>query len=341
MMRKRILLFLGVFVVLAGSIVAVMGYDVLFESNFKGDPIEFFVHPNTELQDIVEALDSGLVDADGFEKWAELKGLPSKLKPGRYVFTEGMTNREMVNRLSAGIQTPTRLQFHHVIDFADLAGELAQDLQADSVAFYLALNDDEVWSEFKVKAEYRLAYIVPNTYEVYWTTSPKEVVHRLITERDKFWNSSRVEKAKNLGLTPEEVATLASIVQSETYMTDEMSKVAGLYLNRLDKSIKLQADPTVKYAYEKANPDQPKVRRVLYGMLELDSPYNTYKYSGLPPGPLAIPEITAIEAVLNPDKHDYIFMCADPDRPGYHAFAKTVRQHARNAQRYQHSQWGN
>lgn len=340
-MKKKVLIFLGAFILLGGSVLAIIGYGMLFKSNFEGDAIEFYVYPETSFAEVVDILKPGLKDETAFVKWAEMKEMDSRMKEGRYVFVEGMTNREMVNRLLAGIQSPAKLQFHHVVDFADLAGELSHDLEADSVAFYVALSNDEMWKEYKVDDVMRMAYIVPNTYQVYWTETPDDVVRRLISERNKFWNSERIGLAEKLNLTPEEVAVLASIVQSETYMESEMPTVAGLYLNRLRKNVKLQADPTVKYAYEKANPDKPAVRRVLFGMLEIDSPYNTYKYEGLPPGPLRIAEVKAIEAVLHAEKHDYIFMCADPDRPGYHAFAKTTREHARNAQRYRQRQWGN
>lgn len=339
-MKRKILFFLGIIILTTTAVIGVMGYKVMYKSNFEGDAIAFYVYPETTFDEVVEILKPGLKDAKDFERWAELKGVENELRVGRYVFVEGMTNRSMVNRLLAGIQSPTRLQFHHVENFADLAGELSKDLLADSISFYTELTSDERWNELHISPEVRLAYIVPNTYEVYWTTSPKEIVDRLIQERNSFWNSTRVEKAEHLGMSPEEVATLASIVQKETYMSDELAQVAGLYLNRLKKRIKLQADPTVKYAFEKANPDLPKVKRVLFNMLTLDSPYNTYVYEGLPPGPLTIAETRSIDAVLNPVKHDFIFMCADPSRPGYHAFARTNSEHLRNARKYQQFQWG-
>lgn len=339
-MKKRILFFLLAFLILGGSLIGWFGYRLLMESNFEGESVEVLIDDYTELSDVMSMLDSSLIDRETFRTWAEMRSLEDRMKPGRYVFTSGMSNREMINRLAGGMQTPAKLQFHHVGDFADLAGELGKDLRADSLAFFEELNSGERWEEMGISPEMRLSFIVPNTYEVYWTASPEQVVDRLIDERNKFWKGERLHKAEKIGLTPEEVTVLASIVQKETYMEDEMSTVAGLYLNRLEKSIKLESDPTIKYIYEKAHPEAAPVTRVLFAMMDIDSPYNTYMYKGLPPGPLAIAEVRTIDAVLNAENHDYIFMCADPDRPGYHAFAKTLRQHARNRQRFLHRQWG-
>ncbi len=337
-MRKRILLFLAIFLLLGGSAIAYFGYVMVFAPNFKGEPVEFFVYENTEVSDIVEVLDSSLIDIQTFKEWASEQELNTHLKPGRYVFEEGMSNRVMINRLKGGLQSPARLQFHNVRDFYELAGELANDLAPDSAQFLAALQYDSIWEAHEISDKaVRWGYIVPNTYEVYWTSSAREVVGRLIEEHGKFWNSSRLEKAEALSLTPTEVASLASIVQGETYMSDEMPSVAGLYLNRLDKGMKLECDATCKFAWEQEHPEDRPVRRVLYKMLDLDSPYNTYMYEGLPPGPISIPEVEAIEAVLNADDNEYLFMMADPERVGYHLFAKTYRQHQRNVALYRAS----
>ncbi len=337
-MRNRIILFLAIFLLLGGSAVVYFGYVLVFASNYAGDSVEFYVHENTEVSEIIELLDSNLIDVQTFQEWADQQELEIHMKPGRYVFKEGMSNRVMINRLKGGLQSPARLQFHHVSNFANLAGKLAKDLAPDSSAFYAALHNDSIWEVHNVQSEAsRLGYIVPNTYEVYWTQSAEEVVDRLIEEHSIFWNSSRLKKAELLGLTPDEVSTLASIVQGETYMPDEMPSVAGLYLNRLERGMKLQSDPTVKYAWEQAHPEDKPVRRVLFGMLKFESPYNTYLYKGLPPGPLSIPEIRTIDAVLNREGHDYIFMVADPNNVGYHLFAKTNRQHEQNVAAYRAS----
>lgn len=336
-MRKRIFLFLLIFIVLGGSVVAWFGYRMVMASNYSGKTKVFFVDENTEVEDIVYYLDSALIDPATFIEWAHFQKLEHHMKPGRYAFSEGMSNRVMINRLKGGLQSPTRVQFHNVRDFNVLAGKLSKDLQPDSLAFIHALNSDSIWNLYEVSKANRFAYIIPNTYEFYWNSSAEDVVVRLIEERNRFWNEERVKKAEEQGLTPIEVSTLATIVAGETYMHDEMPMVAGLYLNRINKGMLLQCDATSKYAWEQVHPEDYPVRRVLYKMTELDHPYNTYVNRGLPPGPIAIPELVAIEAVLNPEQHAYIFMMVDPDKPGYHAFAKTNAQHLRNVQKYRES----
>lgn len=339
-MKKKLFIFILAFALLGGSTLAFFGYRMVMISNFEGDDLEIYVQESTQWTDIYRQLEPQLKNPGTFETWAEIQGATSGFKVGRYIFEEGMSNRVMVNRLLGGLQSPARLQFHHVPSFAHLAGELAADLKPDSLSFYNVLASDSIWESHDIDLSNRLGYIIPNTYEVYWTSTAAEVVSRLIDERRKFWNDDRLRKAQELGLTPDEVTTLASIVQGETYMPDEMPEVAGLYLNRLEKGIRLQSDPTVKYAWELAHPEDIPVQRVLFVMLEWDSPYNTYMIDGLPPGPLAIVEARAIDAVLNPADHDYIFMCADPDRPGYHAFARTVREHEKNRRKFIREQWG-
>lgn len=332
--KRRIVFFLIVFAILGGSTLAWFSYSLVVRSNFDGDPVEVFIVEGTTYDEVLLSMKTGLKDPLTFDQWARLQRVPARLKPGRYVFEEGMSNREMVNILRGGLQTPAVVRFHNIEDFADLAGLLSHVLQPDSLDFYEALSRDSIWDAHGISDPYRLAHVIPNTYEMYWTTSAEDAISRLIDECRKFWNAQRLDKAEELGLTPEEVTTLASIVQKETYMADELGTVAGLYLNRLDQGWKLQSDPTVKYAYELAHPEKAPVRRILYVMLEWDSPYNTYLYEGLPPGPIAIAEVQAIDAVLNPKRHDYLFMCANPENPGYHAFAKTARQHARNRRKY-------
>ncbi|NVK28289.1 MAG: endolytic transglycosylase MltG [Flavobacteriia bacterium] len=334
-MRKRIFLFLFVFLLLGGSVVAWFGYRLTMKSNFVGHPIEFIVDENTEIVDIVHAIDSGLVDPKTFKEWASFKELGTHLKYGRYVFEEGMSNREMVNRLIGGLQTPSKLQFHNVKNMEQLAAALDRDLRPSKADFLEALENDSLWVANGIEEKaHRMAYIIPNTYEVYWTASAEDVVSRLLVEHGKYWTEEREEQAQSKGLTPIEVSILASIVQGETYMEDEMPIVAGLYLNRMQKGIRLQCDATSKFAWEQDHPEDYPVRRVLTKMIEYDHPYNTYLIEGLPPGPISIPELVAVEAVLNADNHEYIFMMADLERPGYHNFAKTLAQHERNIREY-------
>ena len=200
---------------------------------------------------------------------------------------------------------------------------------ADSIEILDLFSDENMILEFGFNTETFRAMFIPNTYEFYWTTSADEFAKRMKTEYDRFWDKSRKAKAEEIGLSPEEVIILASIVQSETIKKDELETVAGLYINRLKKDIRLQADPTIKYAV-----GDYSLKRVLTKHLEIDSPYNTYKNVGLPPGPIAFPEITTIDAVLNYEKHKYLYMCAKEDFSGYHNFAQTLSQHNRNAAKY-------
>lgn len=334
-MRRRIFLFLFLFILLGGSVMGWFGYRMVLSSNFQGESIEFFVYDTTSVEDVVLELGSGLIDPETFIEWASMRDLQDYMKKGRYTFEEGMSNRVMVNRLKGGIQTPTRVQFQNIGNLEELAEALAEDLSYNKSDFLAALNNDSIWQSFGVgTGEIRRAYFIPNTYEVYWTETPESVVARLIREREKFWNKNRRAKAESAGLSLMEVSILASMVQGETYMIDEMDTVAGLYINRLNKGIPMQCDATSKYAWEVTHPEDIPVRRVTYEIRDFIHPYNTNVIDGLPPAPISIPEYHTLEAVLNHVDHDYLFMMADPDRVGYHRFAKTVREHDRNVKYY-------
>ncbi len=211
-----------------------------------------------------------------------------------------------------------------------LAGAVGRQLMVDSAAVMAAVTNTHLLDSLGYTLETVPCMFISNTYEVYWAMSPEQFVSRMLKEQKRFWNSGRLAKAKLQGLTPNEVMTLASIVDEETNKDDEKPIVAGLYLNRLKRGMLLQADPTVKFAL-----GEFELRRILYVHLQTDSPYNTYKYVGLPPGPIRIPSVAAIESVLNPAKHSYIYMCAKEDFSGYHNFASTLGQHNANARRYQ------
>lgn len=254
----------------------------------------------------------------------------TSVKPGNYAIRPGDSMRDICLRLLSGNQTPVRLVVPSVRTLDRLAGAIGKQLMTDSAAIATTLSNKLLIDSLGYTNETFPALFLPNTYEVYWTMTPEQFVARMKKEYDRYWNAERRTKAQALGLTPEEVATLASIVDEETNKNDEKPLVAGLYLNRLNRGILLQADPTVKYAHGKFD-----LRRILLAHLTIDSPYNTYKYAGLPPGPIRIPSISGIEAVLNPAKHNYIYMCAKEDFSGYHNFATTLSLHNANARRYQ------
>jgi UPF0755 protein len=269
-----------------------------------------------------------LLKPQAFYFLGKKKGL-TKVRSGHYVITEGMSNNTLVNALKAGLQEPVKVVINGAADLNELAGELASQLLADSADLVRALNQPmEGW-----EGPLALGAYMPDTYEMYWNASPKSVAEKLYQNTIRFWSPDRVRQAQNLGLDPGEVCTLASIVMKESSKASDRPKVARLYLNRLKKGMKLQADPTVIFAKKRENPEL-EIRRVLKKDLEIDDPYNTYMHEGLPPGPICVPERQALLAVLEAPKHDYLFMCADPDNPGYHAFATNYAGHLFNQARY-------
>lgn len=254
----------------------------------------------------------------------------TRVKPGNYSIRPGDSMRDICLRLLSGNQTPVKLVIPSVRTLDRLAGAVGRQLMTDSASVMALLIDVHYLDSLGYTPATAPCLFIPNTYEVYWTMTPEQFVARMVKENRRFWNDSRLAKAKAQGLTPCGVMTLASIVDEETAKDDEKPLVARLYLNRLKRGMLLQADPTVKYAL-----GDFELRRILYAHLQTDSPYNTYKYAGLPPGPIRIPSIAAIDAVLNPAKHSYIYMCAKEDFSGYHNFAATLAQHNANARRYQ------
>lgn len=300
---------------------------------------EVFVRPEQSLETLLDSLEERRVFRDfaGFKQWVERKGLAGRLKPGRYVLRDGQTSNSVANMFASGSQTPLNVTLHDIINIYDLAGTLDRYLMADSLSFLKLFQDSEALRAYDLEPRTLTAVFLPNTYEFYWTSGPEEVLKRMKKEYDRFWTAERTEKARTLGLSPIEVVTLASIVEKETVKSDEKPLVARLYLNRLQQGIKMESDPTVIYGI---NLDYPKRRitRVYYKDLEYESPYNTYRNMGLPPGPIKIPAISSINAVLNAPQHKYIFMVADPARPGYHSFAVNYRQHQNNVNEYRRAQ---
>ncbi|MBA4738418.1 MAG: endolytic transglycosylase MltG, partial [Cryomorphaceae bacterium] len=235
----------------------------------------------------------------------------------------------IVNTLMAGFQEPVRIQFNSAENLEDLAGQLASQLMTDSLSLLKAFQETRVgWEGASTFGAY-----LPDTYEVYWNASAATIAEKLYQNTVRFWSEDRIAQAAALGLTPAEASTLASIVMKESSKADDRPRVARLYLNRLEKGMKLQADPTVIYAIKRANPGTT-VRRVLKKDLSIEDPYNTYYVKGLPPGPICVPEKAALLAVLNAPEHEYLFMCANPDQPGYHAFAKNYADHLVNQRKW-------
>ena len=252
-------------------------------------------------------------------------------KPGNYRFSAEISNKELIRRLQLGEQSPIKLSFTQAIRTREqLAGHMGKKLMLDSTEVIDRLNNPEYLALFGLTPETAVCLFIPNTYEVYWTMTADQLFARMHKEYQRFWNKDRMAKAKKLGLSPTEVATIASIIASETNKSSEYPTIASIYINRLRKGIALQACPTVIFAVGDFS-----LRRVLKRHLAIDSPYNTYKYRGLPPGPIRLARPEVIDAVLNAPKTDYLYMCANPDFSGTHVFSSSYTKHSAVAREYQ------
>jgi UPF0755 protein len=245
-----------------------------------------------------------------------------------------MGNQQIINALRS-VNTPIQVVFNNQQTIAHLAGRVAEQLELDSLSLIKEIESPYFMDSVNLNREELLSLFLPNSYEMYWNITAAEFCQRMKRENDLFWNESRESKRKRLNMSRAEVITLAAIVNEESRKVDERPRVAGVYLNRLRRGMKLQADPTVVYAMKRqANDFDLVVRRVLYKDLEIKSAYNTYKYRGLPPGPITMPDISSVDAVLSPESHDYLFFVVDPKNPGYHLFASTYNEHLANRKVY-------
>lgn len=334
--RKRIIIIILVVFLIIAAIAGVFAkkfYDYAFAPNVKLDDktAYLYIPTNSNYEDVLQILEDTeyLEDMESFKLVAEKKNYPSKVLAGRYEIRNGMSNNDLVNLLRSGKQTPVKVSFISVRSLDILAGKVASYIEADSTEIVQLLKSPETAQKYGFDERTFMAMFIPNSYEFYWNTSAEQFVERMAKEFKAFWTEERLQKAENIGMTQSQVSTLASIVEAETQQNDEKARVAGVYINRLNLGMLLQADPTVVYAVGDFT-----LKRVLNKHLEIESPYNTYKYSGLPPGPINIPSISSIDAVLNYEKHNYKFFCAKDDFSGYHVFAITNAQHEANARKY-------
>ena len=329
--RKSIIWIVSILLLLVITVV-IFTYTLVFKPTELTETVYIYIDENRNYEDVVSQLreKEALPNEDIFRILADRMNYPNMVKTGRYAIEDGMTMPEIIRRLRSGSQAPLNLTFNNIRTMENLAGRLSSQLMVDSVSILNVLNDTSLAAKHGFNEHTFGAMFIPNTYEVYWNTSIDNLINRMKKEYEAFWNTQRREKAANLGLTPIEVTILASIVEEEATYADEYPIVAGLYINRLNKGMRLEADPTVKFAVGDAS-----LRRILFKHLEVESPYNTYKIDGLPPGPIRIPSTTSIEATLSPTLHNYIFMCAKDDLSGRHNFAVTHAEHARNARAYQ------
>lgn len=333
-MNKKLIIGIFLLLLVGSSGIGISFFKKIYGDNVKESGFVFFA-TDSSFEDNLNALDYFIIDKENFIWVAEKKKF-SKFKPGKYKIEKRMSNNDLVNLFRSGNQTPIKVSFNNQNTLEELAGRIAKQIEADSISLLAAFKDTDILSEKKITEAQMLGYFIPNTYELWWNTSAEQFRDRMFNESKKFWNADRLKKAKDLKMTPNQVVALASIVYKETPKPVEQPRVAGLYLNRIKKGIPLQADPTIIYALKQVYGQDFEVKRVLYKDLKIDSPYNTYINRGIPPSLIAMPDISAIDAVLNYERHNYLYMCANVEKLGYHAFASTIKQHNRNARKYQH-----
>lgn len=333
---KKILVAIALIGLVAMGIFAYYVYTTIFSPNtaFNNEKAHVYIPSTATAEDVIKELQPLLKDVESFEAVARKKEYFNNIKAGHFIITRGMNNNDIINTIRSR-NIPVFVKFNNQERLEDLAGHIAGQIEADSISLLNAMKDTAFLEKTSFTAPYALAMYIPNTYEFYWNSSAETFRERMLTEYNRFWTAERKAKAEKLGLSREEVMALAAIVQKETAKVEERPKVAGVYINRLQKGMLLQADPTVIYAKKKAEDNfNQLIKRVLYKDLELDSPYNTYKYAGVPQGLIAMPDISSIDAVLNYEKHDYLYFVADVTNFGFHMFAKNLAQHNRNKQQY-------
>ena len=317
------------------SILFIDHYNKFYKdnTNFKDESIFLYIVANDSLS-FTDSISKYIKSEKTFYKVAQRLGYLDNIKTGRFKINKGVGNKELISSLKFN-NTPLTITFNNQERVENLAGRIAKQIYSDSTALINSFTDKDFLEENNFNKENILSIFVPNSYEVFWDIEPDQFRDKMILEYEKFWNKSRTEKAKNIGLTKKEVIALASIVQKESVKVDERPIIAGVYINRLNTRMRLQADPTVIYSIKDYYKNfDTIIRRVLYRDLRLKSRYNTYRINSLPPGPISMPDITSIDAVLNYEKHEYIFFVADPYNRGYHLFARNLSEHNRNKKVY-------
>ena len=331
--HRSIIFFLILFILIS-LFIGYLLYQIISKPNVwtNGDEnISIYIPTGSDFEKVKTILykEGLIIHRNNFEWWAKKKEYPQNIKAGKYLIINGMSNNELINHLRSGNQQPVKLIFNNMRNTEQLAQRVAEQIEIDSASIMNLMNDSAYIAKLGFDKHTISSLFIPNTYEIFWNVSADNFINRMLREYESFWNSEREAKAEALKLSKIEIVTLASILDKETQQNDEKPIIAGVYINRLKKKWLLQADPTLIFALGDYN-----IKRVLNVHKEIDSPYNTYKYQGLPPGPICIPSISSIDAVLNFTKHDYLYFCARDDLSGYHVFAKNIREHNQNAEKY-------
>lgn len=333
---KKILWIIALLGLVALGIFSYYVYNSIFSANtkFENKSSIVYIPTGATYQTAIDSLRPLLKNLTSFDAIAQKKGYAANVRAGKYILKKGMNNNDIVNVLRSQ-NTPVAVVFNNQERLEELAGRIADQIEADSVSLLETMKDEAFLKENNLTKEQALSLYIPNKYEFFWNTSAEGFRERMLKEYRRFWNQDRLDKAKEIGLTPNQVTVIASIVQKETAKVDERPKVAGVYMNRFKEGWKLEADPTVIYAIkEQSGNFDTIIKRVLYKDLKLASPYNTYMNIALPPGPIAMPDISSIDAVLNYEKHKYFYFVANVENFGYHKFAENLAQHNRNKQAY-------
>ncbi len=296
------------------------------------DVAVLYIPTGSSYEQVLKIIESNLKieNPSMFEWTARKKHYPDHIRPGKYIIKKDISCNALVNMLRSGRQAPVNVTFNNMRTLNQLAGKIGSEIEADSVDILDFLEDPANYSSDGFNRATIISLFIPNTYELYWSSDAKELYERMLKEYHAFWNNKRMTEAREEGLTPIEVSILASIIDDEVVKPDEKPRIAGVYLNRLKRGMPLQACPTIKFALNDFT-----ITRILKKYLQVDSPYNTYKHKGFPPGPIACPSVEGIEAVLHAEKNDFLYFAAKPDFSGYHNFSRTLAEHNHYAALYQ------
>jgi len=331
-MLRKFIIALVLVIVIALGLTGYNYYQKYFSPNVTANQEYLYIHTGATFGDVYKTVkEQNMVkDTDAFYSAAQNMNYIARVKAGRYHLHEGMSNRRLINMLASGTQEPVTLSFHNLRLKEQFAGFVGKKIEPDSAAILNLLDSTAFIKQYGFTPENVYAMFLPNTYQLYWNTSPEKFFKKMHGAYEKFWTGERRAKAAAINLDPIQVTVLASIVDAEALHDDEMPIIAGLYINRLKKGMKLESDPTIIFAENDFT-----IHRVLSRYLSINSPYNTYMHTGLPPGPIMMPSVNAINSVLDYQRSDYIYMCAKEDFSGYHNFATNMADHLVNAHKYQ------
>jgi UPF0755 protein len=329
---KKFIVVMVIILIIALGFTGLNYYLKYFGPNVTGNKEYLYIRTGATFNDVFDTIkkDDMVKDSATFYWSAKNMNYITRVKPGKYRLHEGMSNRKLINMLASGAQEPVTLSFHNLRLKEQFAGFVSKKIEPDSVSILRLLDSTSYLEKYGFTPDNVYTMFLPNTYQIYWNTSPEKFFKRMYANYEKFWTPERKAKAAAIDLSPIQVSILASIVDGEALHDDEMPTIAGLYLNRLKKGMKLESDPTIIFAE-----NDYTIHRVLKRYLSINSPYNTYLHTGLPPGPIMMPSVNAVNAVLNYQKNDYIYMCAKEDFSGYHNFATNAADHEINAHKYQ------